>query len=486
MANVTETAPLRPGRAGIGGPSREADLRLPLIATLYLCSLVLPMTVAVGPVILSMYRLVLLLAFVPLALNWIMGRYDRVYLADLMLLGFVVWYMLAMFVHHGSWAIEAGGQNAVDAFGAYLLARASVRSAAQFRAMVKYLVLAVLFTLPFAVYEALTAVPILNQILANIPGVNVHPNMDTGGRLGLDRVQGPFEHPILYGVFCASVLSLAYLVRGSVPSAGVAVFGGFLSLSTGALMAMMVQIGLLGWNWITRSIRARWKLLLALTVLGYIVIDLLSNRSPVQVLITYATLNSATGYWRLAIWEHGSQNVLNNPLFGIGFNDWVRPAWMISGSVDNFWLLIAMRSGLPGVILMIGGFFLAIRGVARVKAPADSALVQCQRAWLITLVAVFLAICTVHVWNGTYSFLFFLIGAGVWMIGAETDDAAPAAAAAPELRGHLRQSAPRPPAPEPAASAPPAPDPVAPGTPEALARARARRATAPRGGPKRR
>ena len=41
-----------------------------------------------------------------------------------------------------------------------------------------------------------------------------------------------------------------------------------------------------------------------------------------------------------------------NPLFGIGFAEFDRPAWMISSSVDNHWLLLAIRFGaLPSFII---------------------------------------------------------------------------------------------------------------------------------------
>src|SRR3954466_10503300 len=58
-----------------------------------------------------------------------------------------------------------------------------------------------------------------------------------------------------------------------------------------------------------------------------------------------------------AIWEYGSASVLNNPLFGVGFGDWARASWMTS-SADMFWLVNAMRHGLPAGLLIMSAFLL--------------------------------------------------------------------------------------------------------------------------------
>ena len=112
-----------------------------------------------------------------------------------------------------------------------------------------------------------------------------------------------------------------------------------------------MQTGLIGWEVLTRGIRARWRLLSLGCVLAYFSIDLLSNRTPFHVIVTYLTFNVQTGYNRILIWQYGSAEVLRHPIFGIGLGDWERPAWM-SSSMDNFWLVIAVRYGLPAFILI--------------------------------------------------------------------------------------------------------------------------------------
>ncbi|MEL6423843.1 MAG: O-antigen ligase family protein, partial [Pseudomonadota bacterium] len=359
----------------------------------------------------------------------------------------------------------------------------------QLKQMSRYLTIAVIVTIPVAVVEAVTGRLLLNELFRMIPGVSVYYPIYGPRRLGVDRVQGPFEHQILYGLFCASALTFAVLLRRRPGSALLTCFASALSMSTGALMAMVLQIGLLSWNWVTKAIKKRWRLLIILIILAYIAVDFLSNRSPIQVFISYATFNAGSGYWRLAIWEYGSQNVIDNPVMGIGMNTWERPNWLHSGSVDNFWLVIAMRTGFPGVLLMMAGFALVLREVARAK-PVDPEVQNCQRAWMITVISLFVAAGTVHVWNGMYSFLFFLVGSGLWIVDYARREALqdPEAAAAPEapvLRGHARWVHGRPGEDDAGAGeAPAAAEPAAPtmhGDPvEALRAARRRRDRTPR------
>ena len=58
--------------------------------------------------------------------------------------------------------------------------------------------------------EALTGIHILHDGISGALGGPMAPYIDP--RMGLERTFGPFDHPILYGVFSASAFSLAYFV----------------------------------------------------------------------------------------------------------------------------------------------------------------------------------------------------------------------------------------------------------------------------------
>ena len=92
--------------------------------------------------------------------------------------------------------------------------------------MYEVLGLFVLFSFPFAIYETVTTQFVLPKLFEMIPGVTSVKDVNYIRRMGLDRVQFVFSHPIHYGLFVSLVLSIsdrAYLLdRGRVAHAGTA------------------------------------------------------------------------------------------------------------------------------------------------------------------------------------------------------------------------------------------------------------------------
>ena len=66
--------------------------------------------------------------------------------------------------------------------------------------------------LPFALYETLTGHNILLEFASKF--CRACGDVPKDPRWGLDRVQGVFDHPILFGVFCGSMPALVYYVLG--------------------------------------------------------------------------------------------------------------------------------------------------------------------------------------------------------------------------------------------------------------------------------
>ncbi|MFV0296798.1 MAG: hypothetical protein ACK5JT_11845, partial [Hyphomicrobiaceae bacterium] len=146
----------------------------------------------------------------------------------------------------------------------------------------------------------------------------------------------------------------------------------------------------------------------------FIALSIVATRSPFAIIATGVTLDSWTGYYRLLIWQHGLENVFMNPMFGLGLYDWARPSWMASPTVDAFWLVVAMRSGIPAFLFLITTVLLIVWGTAT-RIPASTGERRAMsRGWLISIAAISLVGCTVHFWNVPYAFFFFLLGAGGW------------------------------------------------------------------------
>ena len=250
-------------------------------------------------------------------------------------------------------AFEPSGILLLETFGTYLIARWLIRDETSFLALVRVLLLLLIILLPFAVAEALTARSFLLVFFDAV--FTVFPHVPKEPRWGLDRVQGPFEHPILFGVFCSSVFSLSLYALGYGRTGAKRFFAPalttlmtFFSLSSGPLSALTAQWVLIAWDHVARRIPNRWTVFCVLLAAAYIVVDLISNRAPIQVFISYLSFNPATAYNRLHIWNFGSAEVLRHPIFGIGLNDWER-AWFMSPSVDMFWLVPAMQYGIPAI-----------------------------------------------------------------------------------------------------------------------------------------
>jgi hypothetical protein len=128
-------------------------------------------------------------------------------------------------------------------------------------------------------------------------------------------------------------------------------------------------------------------------------------------MLSYLTFSPATADNRLVIWEYASKDVERNPIWGIGFNDWSRPHWMPSSSMDAFWLVTAVQGGLPAALCLMSGVILLAAGVSRNEASDR----RVRRTWLILIFSLTVAAFTVHFWTTLYAFFFFLLGIGAWM-----------------------------------------------------------------------
>ena len=144
----------------------------------------------------------------------------------------------------------------------------------------------------------------------------------------------------------------------------------------------------------------------------YIFLSFASNRGPVVLLIETLTFNSGTGWTRIHIWRNGIDDVMRNPIFGIGLNDWTRPFWLTS-SVDNFWLLTAMRYGIVGFSFLAAGVAWHAYKVLTAKGLTAYER-QLRVGYMIGLISLSLSLATVHIWGPPFVLFLAYIGAGVW------------------------------------------------------------------------
>lgn len=356
-----------------------------------------------------------LLALFPFAVFRLVTRGDiHLRAFDGLFIAFGAWLLMA-YTYHGtsSGGFVYGGSLALETTASYLIARAWVRDIEILRSTLKVALMAVAIAALIALPETLFGQIFTHDVLARLTG-HYHPTA-VHTRLGLTRAYGTFDHPIHYGTFCAALLAMYwYSERGAFTRARrTALVSGatFLGLSSAPILCLMIQGALIVWERLSRGIAGRLWITLAGILVVYFAVSLVATRSPIAIFATGLTLDASTGYYRLLIWEHGLANVANHPIIGIGLADWNRPSWMAADTIDAFWLLLAMRSGLPSVLILVTALALLVSAVnkrgVRHKQAATRAL---SRGWLFSLIALCFIAATVHFWNVSQTFFFFFIG----------------------------------------------------------------------------
>jgi len=366
-------------------------------------------------------RTFLLLAVVPAAITLVRRRDFRFCSFDWALLLLVTWLFLALTENNGlDRAIKYGGALGLEAVGGYLIARAYIRSASQLTRMLKAYVLLIVVIGLFSIPEALYGIRFFSFLgspaLDPLALVNENPGYT---RLGMHRASVTFDHPILYGTFCATALGMAWYIflnsRLRWAALVAIVVATFFAISSAPLLSCFVVGAFILWEKASRSFAKR-AVVTAWIVGGLaVVIEAFSNRSIVAALLPFVSLDHHTAYYRLLIWEFASNNIMDSPIFGIGLNTWVRPAWMPS-SVDSFWLVVALTGGFPAIILLVTFVILLLVKVHKqTYFPEPAQHWQMRFAWTAAVLSLCLQAFTVHYWGAMHSFFFFVLGLGAWM-----------------------------------------------------------------------
>lgn len=393
----------------------------PMVLVIFILSLMVPSEISmhVGSIRLTPYKVVLLLTFFPSLIRLFKGKVAKLGLADFLIFFHLFWTFIVIEYHHGSeLSIESGGLRILELGGAYLVARAYIVDERSFKGAFSFLILIICILAPITFMESVTGKHLIKDIASAISGTGFQSRISP--RFGFHRAYGPFDHPILYGVFSASLFGVSWFLNARDKAAGgmsrflrqsAIILAAVSSVSSGAVAALSTQIILLVWEKFTRGHKWRWKLLTLWIVILYVVVDILSNRSAIKVFLSYLSFSSATAYNRVIIFNYGIQDVWSNPIFGIGFNVWTRPSWMHSTSMDNFWLVQAVTFGVPGFLSLAVAVLILLGRNWKNLNPDYSAL---RMGWTISMVGIILTACTVHFWNNSFVYFGFLIGAGAW------------------------------------------------------------------------
>jgi hypothetical protein len=218
LPDARRAAPLRRQAAAAPDASRRPrvdEATGSLLLCLLIFSLAFPISFYLGETRLSVYRVLLLAAIVPLALRWVSGAAGRVTAVDLLVLAHCLWMGLAILVVHGPERLAFVSITTIELFGGYLIGRTLVTNRHVYKAFFRYFVAFLIFLFPFAVFELLTERVLINELFA--PFFETFGNVYHDPRAGFWRVQTTFEHPILFGLFCSiGMANVFYIYRNEI------------------------------------------------------------------------------------------------------------------------------------------------------------------------------------------------------------------------------------------------------------------------------
>lgn len=407
-------APARTSPVPLAPEEQATRLRGWLLATM-VGFLMIPGVFVVAGSVLSPYRVLLLGMFPWLLWRWLTTRPCAV---DFLVLASASWSVLALVMNHGLGVAPRGVIAFVEYFGGYLLGRVLITNAREFKRYFVYLAVAFAVIMPFALLEMVTGFNALRSIFGLV--FSIPPRQaNLGLRLGLTRAQGPLEHPILFGLVATMGVANGFYIwrRNLVKAFGMSGFFAFMvgtSISSGPLLSVFAQICLTGWDRLLFFMRFRWIVLCFLGLLSLMILKVLAQFHLLDFVLEHFTFSKVSADGRLVIAEYGMLEVHRHPIFGIGLNDWTRP-WYRAGrsSFDNFWLLEAMRFGVPTFAFLALAWltnFLRI-STQRTLTPEEQ---DYRRGYLIAMTGLTITMGTVYIWNATCIFVWLYLGAGAW------------------------------------------------------------------------
>lgn len=341
-----------------------SSLREVVVPVLLVYAILLPAGLAVqlGSVALPPYRLATLV-LLPLAIAEMVRRRISLTLPDILIIAGSLWGLGAMIVTSGpSVGIEAGGSFVVDGLGCYLIGRAYLTDVRRLRRFLLVILPGMLLITVILIIEAVSHKLLIAPLFPQRAALwNLYET-----RFGLLRARAVFPHSIAAGLFMGSLLSLYFMSRLGKFERNLGMFaasGAFFTGSAAAYLTVASLGFLIGYkSFFNLLLRTRERLiyLFYAAVALFAVLEMFTGRGAIRTLINFLAFDKGSAYYRLLIWAYGTASVEKHPLFGIGNAPMARPHWMLRETIDNHWLALAVRYGLPTAVLIGVGIMAAV------------------------------------------------------------------------------------------------------------------------------
>jgi hypothetical protein len=305
------------------------------------------------------------------------------------------WVAISMVVYVGMYcllrplgmAVENRGGFLMDTWLAYMCARLIITDQAALTRVIKIVAILLALLAVLTVIESATD-RYFFIALARFRPWDVAVGSPMLGRWGLSRAIGPFSHSIMLGMCFAMFLPLIWTLRHergdwhvlAYPLSIMAVLGAFSSMSSNPWMMVICVIGLLAMERYRRWV----KLALAMLVVLFLMLEVVSNRHFYHVLFQY--MNPVGGDWwqRAKLIDCAIETIGEWWLTGYrGMDpDWGSKMGMTITDVNNEFILAGVEYGIWGVIVLCIVLGLAFQQLCKVYRLSKDPV---ARSWIWAL-----------------------------------------------------------------------------------------------------
>ncbi len=152
-------------------------------------------------------------------------------------------------------------------------------------------------------------------------------------------------------------------------------------------------------------------------------------------------LDPATAWYRKAQIDYSMDDILGNPFFGT--ETWTRPIW-VSASIDDHFLAIALRSGIPSLVFFLAALYLLWRALAQIDANQQPMqFARLRRGWGLMMVALIFGGLTVTYFGRMQPLLAFYVGLGACVAASVTAPARSVSSSKRQIASNASQSFPQ-------------------------------------------
>jgi hypothetical protein len=177
-------------------------------------------------------------------------------------------------------------------------------------------------------------------------------------------------------------------------------------------MAFCIAVSTSCYDFISQRCGWRWKIATIIIFVAIGAIFLILN-DPVSTIIGHFTFDPENGWFRVNTWNSAIGNIALSPVTGYSFGDVGDPNdFFARASIDCVYLVLALRFGLPAVIMLIMANFASFwpRGPKYNLRTIDPNGIYWETGFTLALVVIMFAGLTVHYWNAMWMMWGLLIG----------------------------------------------------------------------------